>query len=97
MLGRYTRDRAVLALETAVAKLTSVPAERLGLRDRGTVREGAFADLVVFDPSTVTDQATYSEPAHYPAGIPHVIVNGQLAIVDGVETGARPGRLLRRT
>jgi N-acyl-D-amino-acid deacylase len=97
VLGRYTRDRAVLSLETAVSKLTSVPAERLGLRDRGTVREGAFADLVAFDPSTVADEATYTEPARYPAGIPHVIVNGELAIVDGVETGARPGRLLRRT
>jgi N-acyl-D-amino-acid deacylase len=97
VLGRYTRDGAVLSLETAVAKLTSVPAARLGLRDRGVVREGAFADLVVFDPLTVADEATYTEPARFPTGIAHVVVNGQLAIGDGVETGARPGRLLRRT
>jgi dihydroorotase/N-acyl-D-amino-acid deacylase len=96
VLGRYVRDRETLGLETAVAKLTSVPAERLGLRDRGVVREGAFADLVVFDPATVLDTATYEAPASYPVGIGTVIVNGQPAIIDGAETGARPGRVLRR-
>lgn len=97
ILGRYVRDRGTLALETAVAKLTSVPADRLGLRDRGVVREGAFADLVVFDPATVADEATYTDPARYPRGIDHVLVNGRPAILSGVETGERPGRLLRRT
>ena len=97
VLGRYVRDRGILSLETAIAKLTSVPAERLGLRDRGVVREGAVADLVVFDPATVADEATYTEPARYPIGIDHVIVNGRPAIVDGAETGERAGRLLRRT
>ena len=96
VLGRYVRERGVLPLETAVAKLTSVPAARLGLRDRGVVREGAFADLVVFDPATVADRATYERPAVYPDGIDVVIVNGVVAVRDGVETGARPGRLLRR-
>ncbi len=96
VLGTYVRDRGTLALETAVAKLTSVPAGRLGLRDRGIVREGSFADLVVFDPSTVADDATYLEPARHPRGIDHVIVNGQLAVLAGQETGQRPGRLLRR-
>jgi N-acyl-D-amino-acid deacylase len=96
VLGTYVRERGLLSLETAVAKLTSVPAERLGLRDRGTLREGAFADLVVFDPATVAAGSTYLEPARYPIGIPHVIVNGRPAILDGVETGDRPGRLLRR-
>ena len=96
VLGRYVRERATLPLETAVAKLTSVPAERLGLRDRGVVREGAFADLVVFDAATVADRATYEQPAVYPAGIDAVIVNGTVAVRDGTETGARPGRLLRR-
>jgi N-acyl-D-amino-acid deacylase len=86
----------VLSLEQAVAKLTAVPAARLGLRDRGVVREGAMADLVVFDPLTVADQATYADPAQFSAGIEHVIVNGRLAILDGAETGERPGRLLRR-
>jgi N-acyl-D-amino-acid deacylase len=96
VLGRYSRDRGVLPLERAVAKLSSVPAARLGLTDRGMVREGWAADLVVFDPTAVLDVATYEQPARYPTGIPHVVVNGALAIRDGVETGARPGRLLRR-
>jgi N-acyl-D-aspartate/D-glutamate deacylase len=97
VLGHYVRERGVLSLETAVAKLTSVPAERLGLRDRGTIRAGAAADLVVFDPDTVADDATYLEPARYPWGIDHVVVNGRVAVLNGVETGARAGRLLRRS
>jgi N-acyl-D-amino-acid deacylase len=95
VLGTYVRDRATLALETAIEKLTSVPAGRLGLRDRGVLQEGAFADLVVFDPSTVADEATYEEPARHPTGIEHVVVNGRMAISGGSETGERPGRLLR--
>jgi dihydroorotase/N-acyl-D-amino-acid deacylase len=95
VLGEYVRERGTLSLEAAIAKLTSVPAGRLGLGDRGIVREGAAADLVVFDPATVADVATYLDPASHPVGIAHVIVNGQVAIRDGVETGARPGRLLR--
>jgi dihydroorotase/N-acyl-D-amino-acid deacylase len=97
VLGTYARERGVLSLERAVAKLTSVPAARLGLRDRGIVREGAFADLVVFDPVTVADEATYQDPARYPTGIEHVIVNGRPAILAGAETGDRPGRLIRRS
>jgi len=97
VLGRYVREREVLSLETAVAKLTSVPAARIGLRDRGVVRDGAIADLVVFDPATVADEATYTDPARYPTGIQHVIVNGRAAILDGAETGERAGRLLRRS
>ncbi len=96
VLGRYVRERGVLPLETAVAKLSAVPAARLGLRDRGRVVEGWAADLVVLDPATVIDTATYERPAQYPAGIRHVIVNGRPAILDGVETGERAGRLLRR-
>jgi N-acyl-D-aspartate/D-glutamate deacylase len=96
VLGTYARDRGVLSLETAVAKLTSVPAARLGFRNRGVVREGALADLVVFDPATIGDEATYADPARYPRGIEHVIVNGRAAILGGAETGKRPGRLLRR-
>ena len=95
VLGRYVRERGVLPLETAVAKLTGVPAARLGLRDRGLVREGWAADLVVFDPAAVIDTATFDAPARYPAGIPHVIVNGRVAVRDRLETGERPGRLLR--
>lgn len=96
VIGTFVRERGVISLETAIAKLTSVPAERLGLGDRGILREGAVADLVVFDPVIVADEATYLDPARHPVGIPHVIVNGRLAILDGVETGERPGRLLRR-
>lgn len=95
VLGQLVRVARTLPLETAVAKLTSVPAARLGLRDRGTVREGAFADLVVFDPDTVADRASYERPAVHPDGIAHVVVNGALAVLDGEETGTRPGRLLR--
>lgn len=96
VLGRYVRERGILPLETAIAKLTSVPAGRLGLRDRGAVRSKAFADLVVLDPATVRDEATYLDPHRHPTGIEHVIVNGVAAILDGRETGRRPGRLLRR-
>ncbi len=96
VLGTYVRDRATLTLEAAVAKLTSVPAARLGLRDRGVLREGAFADIVVVDPATVADAATYEAPSRHPIGIEHVIVNGGVAVDGGAETGERPGRLLRR-
>jgi N-acyl-D-aspartate/D-glutamate deacylase len=96
VLGRYVRERRVLSLETAVAKLTGVPAARLGLLDRGTIREGAFADLVVFDPATVREAATYDRPAVHPEGIRDVVVNGRVAVAAGEETGERAGRLLRR-
>ncbi len=96
VLGRYVRERGVLSLERAVAKMTALPAERLGLRRRGQVREGWAADLVVLDPATVTDRATASDPHRLPAGIDAVVVNGALAMEGGRETGARPGRLLRR-
>lgn len=96
VLGEYVRGRGTLTLEAAVAKLTSVPAERLGLCDRGVLREGALADVVIFDPEIVADRATYENPATYPAGIEHVFVNGRPAILNGMETGERPGRLLRR-
>ncbi len=95
VLGRYVRERGVLSLESAIAKLTSVPAERLGLADRGVVREGLAADLVAIDPATVLDRATFEDPARYPIGIPHVVVNGRPVVRDGEETGDRPGRLLR--
>ena len=96
VLGEFARERRVIDLETAVAKLSAVPAARVGLRDRGVLREGAFADVVVFDPLTVADLATYEQPAVHPAGIRDVLVNGRPAIRDGRETGERPGRLLRR-
>jgi N-acyl-D-amino-acid deacylase len=96
VLGRYVRERAALPLERAVAKLSSIPAERIGLVDRGVLRPKAFADIVVFDPRTVVDEATEVEPHRYPTGIGHVVVNGVVAIADGRETGQTGGRLLRR-
>jgi N-acyl-D-aspartate/D-glutamate deacylase len=96
VLGTYVHERGTLGLETAVAKLTGVSAARLGLRDRGVLREGAFADLVAFDPGTVADVATYERPAQHPIGIEHVVVNGRTAVLAGQETGERAGLLLRR-
>ena len=96
VLGRYVRERHVLTLEEAVHKMTGMPAKRLGLRDRGQVAEGMYADLVVFDPATVEDRATFENPHQYPVGIDYVLVNG-VAVVDGGKfTDARAGRVLRR-
>jgi dihydroorotase/N-acyl-D-amino-acid deacylase len=95
VLGTYVRERGTLSLEGAVAKLTAVPAGRLGLRDRGVMREGAYADVVIFDPALVADEASYEDPACYPAGIDAVIVNGRIAVDRDGETGERPGRVLR--
>jgi N-acyl-D-amino-acid deacylase len=94
VLGEYAREQRVLALGEAVHKMTGLPARRLGLRDRGVVRPGAKADLVVFDPKRVADQATYEAPHRYPVGVEHVIVNGRLVIKDGEHTGSLPGKLL---
>ncbi|HYO42381.1 MAG TPA: amidohydrolase family protein [Candidatus Limnocylindrales bacterium] len=88
-------DLSAVPDDTAVAKLTSVPAAQVGLRERGVVREGWYADLVAFDAGSVIDRATFENPDRYPVGIPHVVVNGRLAVRDGAETGERPGRLLR--
>ena len=96
ILGRYARDESVFPLETAVHKMSGFPAERLGLRDRGRVEEGLVADLVVFNPDTVIDNATFDDPHQYPEGIPYVFVNGQAIISEGRHTGALPGRVIRR-
>jgi N-acyl-D-amino-acid deacylase len=96
VLGKYVRDEGVLDLPTAVKKMTSVPASAFGLADRGTIRVGAFADLVVFDPATVADTATWTEPLGHPVGIRAVLVNGAVAVADNQPTGVRAGRVLRR-
>jgi N-acyl-D-amino-acid deacylase len=96
ILGEFVREKRIMGLEEAVRKMTSAPAARLGLRDRGLVRDGAVADLVVFDPQTIAALATYVEPRRLPVGIDHVIVNGTLVVRDGEHTGALPGRALRR-
>ncbi|WP_263252193.1 N-acyl-D-amino-acid deacylase family protein [Saccharopolyspora rosea] len=95
-LGHYVRELGVLGLEECVRHLTSRPADRLGLTDRGRVREGFAADLVLFDPDAVADTATFDEPRRQPAGIPHVLVNGVPVIDDGRRTDALPGRALRK-
>jgi N-acyl-D-amino-acid deacylase len=95
ILGQFVRDEALLSLETAVAKMTSMPADRLGFRDRGRLVDGLVADLVVFDPATVRATATYDEPRQFPVGIEHVIVNGRHVVEYGTPTGVRPGRALR--
>jgi N-acyl-D-amino-acid deacylase len=95
ILGQFVRDEALLSLEEAVRKMTSAPAARLGLRNRGVIRDGAVADLVVFDPATVRSTATYEEPRSYPIGIEQVIVAGIAVVTDGIHTGATPGRALR--
>ena len=95
ILGHYARELRVITLEDAVRKMTSLTASRLKLRDRGVVREGAWADLVIFDADRIIDTASYDDPHRYPAGIDHVIVNGEV-VTHGDETLAgRPGRFLR--
>jgi N-acyl-D-amino-acid deacylase len=96
LLGKYVRDEKVLPLEEAIRKLTSLPASNLGLKDRGELRPGAFADVVVFDPARIADRATYETPHQYAVGVQHVLVNGTPVLKDGEHTGAMPGRALRR-
>ena len=96
MLGRYVRDRGLIELPEAVRKMTGEPARRLGFPDRGTIAVGMAADLVVFDPRTVADEATFERPAAAPSGITHVMVNGTLVLADEAVTGDRPGAVLRR-
>jgi dihydroorotase/N-acyl-D-amino-acid deacylase len=96
VLGYYVRDRGVFTLEEAVRRMTSLPADRLGLRDRGRIVQGAAADLVIFDRNRVRDLATFQEPHQYPEGIPYVIVNGIVVVDDDQFTGERAGRVLRR-
>lgn len=95
VLGRYVRERGVLSLEEAVRKMTSAPCERFGIARRGLVREGYFADLVLFDPATIEDKATYEQPKQEPQGIRMVVVNGKVALEDGLHTGVGAGRMLR--
>jgi N-acyl-D-aspartate/D-glutamate deacylase len=96
ILGPLVRDLRLLPLEQAVAKMTGVAARALGLPDRGVLRPGAWADVVVFDPARIADRATYEEPHRYAAGVSTVVVNGQVVIDGGDHTGALPGRVLRR-
>jgi N-acyl-D-amino-acid deacylase len=94
VLAVYVRERGTLTLPDAVRRMTAFPAQRLGLHDRGVLRPGMKADIVIFDPSTVRDTATYASPHQYAAGVAVVITNGQVVFADGVMTAARPGAVL---
>lgn len=94
LLGKYVRDEKVIPLQEAMRRLSSLPATNLGLDHRGFIGEGMFADVVVFDPKTITDRATFAEPHQYAVGMKHVFVNGAHVLKDGEHTGAKPGRAL---
>ena len=94
VLGKYVREEKVLTLEDAVRKMTSLPAQTLRLKDRGLLKEGYWADVVVFDPNTVSDPATYENPQQYAKGVPFVLVNGTIVVDNGNHTGARPGKVI---
>jgi len=95
ILGRYVRDEKLLSLESAIHKMTGAPAARVGLRDRGLLKEGMFADITIFDPAKVTDKATFESPNQYPVGIDYVLVNGKLSVDKGQRTSALAGQVLR--
>ena len=96
VLGRYVRERKVISLEEAIRKMTTLPASILGLSDRGAIKAGQWADLVLFDPNTVADRATCEDPFQYPVGIDPVLVNGTVVLDEGKHTNARPGKVLKR-
>jgi dihydroorotase/N-acyl-D-amino-acid deacylase len=95
ILGRYVRDEKVLRLEEAIRKMTSQPATRVHLQDRGILRPGMAADVTVFDPATIRDVATFENPMHYSVGVRYVLVNGRAVVSEGKITGERPGRALK--
>lgn len=94
ILGKYVREDGLLSLEEAVRKMTSFPAEKLGLLNKGILRPGADADIVVFNPDTVIDRGSYRDPHQYPLGIEYVLVNGQVCVAEGRFTGDTAGRVL---
>ena len=96
MLGHYSRDLKLFPLESAVRKMTCLPAATFGLKGRGILKEGAFADITVFDPATIAETATWEKPIEPARGIEATIVNGAVVWRNGRPTGARPGRVLRR-
>jgi dihydroorotase/N-acyl-D-amino-acid deacylase len=96
ILGRYVREQRLMTLEDAVRKMTSAVATRLGLTDRGWLRPGAYADIAVWDETTIIDVATPDKPHQISRGVHHVWVNGTQVLADGKHTGAKPGRALRR-
>jgi len=96
VLGHYVREKGVISLEEAIRKMTFAPAQKLGLYDRGLLLPGLKADIVLFDPATIADMATYTEPAQYATGVKAVLVNGCVTVWEGEHTGAKAGQVLRR-
>lgn len=96
VLGHYVREKNILSVEEAIRKMTSFPAQKLGINDRGLLKEGLWADITVFNPDTIMEKATFMQPQQYAAGIEYVLVNGQVAVRNGKYTGALAGRLLRK-
>jgi N-acyl-D-amino-acid deacylase len=94
VLGKYVRDEKVIPMKEAIRRLSGLPATNLGLDHRGFLKEGMFADVVVFDPGTIADRATYEKPHQYAVGVKHVFVNSVQVLKDGEHTGAKPGRAL---
>jgi len=94
VLGKFVRDEGVIPLEDAVRKMTSAVADRLSLRDRGLLREGMLADVILFDPATINDRATFAEPHQLSVGVEEVWVNGVRVLKQGEHTGAKPGRIV---
>jgi N-acyl-D-amino-acid deacylase len=94
VLGKYVRDEKVIPMKEAVRRLSGLPATNLGLDHRGYLKEGMFADVVVFDPATIADRATFEKPHQYAVGVKHVFVNGVQVLKDDEHTGAKPGRAL---
>lgn len=95
LLGRYVRDEKIIPLQEAVRRLTSLPAQNLGITERGILKPGNFADIAIFDPATIQDHATFADPHRYSTGVRHVFVNGVQVLRDGEHTGATPGRVVR--
>ena len=94
LLGKYVRDERLISMEEAVRRLTSFSAETLGIKQRGVLKKGYFADVVVFDPERIQDHATFEKPHQYATGVRHVFVNGIQVLKDGEHTGAKPGRIV---
>lgn len=97
LLGKYVRQEGVISLSEAIRRLTSFPAENLGIENRGRLLQGYFADITIFDPETIADKATYSDPHQYATGVIHVLVNGEPVLSNGEHTGAKPGRFVRKS
>ena len=96
ILGRYVREKGLLSLEEAIYKMTGFPAKRLGLEDRGLLREDYWADIVIFNPDTIIDNATFLDPHQFPTGIHYVIVNGEVVVENDEQIDLLPGKVLKK-